>query len=128
MEYTVRKARPIRWWDWLSGLLLIAAMYIAATRLDATNWTNDLSLVQTVAIYGVIAGLALGKSTFSIGWTRFFAFAYGSFVIFWQLGMILGRGVLWPERMISMGNRLVITLNQIFQQKPVIDNLFFNLL
>ncbi|MFC1921963.1 transglutaminase family protein [Chloroflexota bacterium] len=128
MEYTVRKARPIRWWDWLSGLLLIAAMYIAATRLDATNWTNELSLVQTVAIYGVIAGLALGKSTFSIGWARFFAFAYGSFVIFWQLGMTLGRGVLWPERMISMGNRLVITLDQIFQQKPVIDNLFFNLL
>ena len=128
MEYTVRKARPLRWWDWLSGLLLIAAMYIAATRLNATNWTNELSLVQTVAIYGVIAGLALGKSTFSIGWTRFFAFAYGSFVIFWQLGMTLGRGVLWPERMISVGNRLVITLNQIFQQKPVVDNLFFNLL
>ncbi len=128
MEFTVRNSRPIRWWDWPSGLILIGAMYIAATRLNTTNWTNELGLVQTVVIYGAIAGLALGKSTFSIGWTRFFAFAFGSFVVFWQLGMTLGKGVLWPERMISIGNRLVITLDQIFQQKPVIDNLFFNLL
>ena len=128
MENPGSDSKPARWWDWPSVVLLIAAMYIAATRLNATSWTNELNLIQTVAIYGVIAGLALGKSTFSPGLARFFAFAYGSFVVFWQLGMTLGKGVLWPERMISMGNRLVIILDQIFQQKPVIDNLFFNLL
>ena len=128
MEIPVNTSRPNRWWDWPAALLLIAAIYIAATRLNATHWTNELNLVQTVAILGVIAGIALGKSTFSPGVVRFFAFAYGLFVIFWQVGLTLGQGVLWPERMISISNRLLIILDQIFQQRPVTDNLFFNLL
>lgn len=128
MEVPVKTIKSVRWWDWPAALLLIAAMYIAATRLNATHWTDELSLVQSVAILGVIAGLALGKSTFSVGTVRFFAFAYGLFVIVWQVGLTLGEGVLWPERLLSMGNRLLIILDQIFQQKPVTDNLFFNLL
>lgn len=128
MEFAVSNSKPIRWWDWPAVLLAIAALYIAATRLNATSWTNELNLVQTVALLGVIAGIALGKSTFSPGVVRFFAFAYGLFVVLWQLGLTLGRGVLWPERMISIGNRLLIILDQILQQKPVTDNLFFNLL
>ena len=128
MEFPVNDSRPERWWDWPAVLLLIAAIYIAATRLNATSWTNELNLVQTVALWGVVAGLALGKSTFSPGLVRFFAFVYGAFTIVWRLGLTLGQGVLWPERTISMGNRLLIILDQIFQQKPVTDNLFFNLL
>jgi transglutaminase-like putative cysteine protease len=128
MEIPVNTSRPTRWWDWPAVLLLIAAIYIAATRLNTTHWTNELNLVQTVAILGVIAGIALGKSAFSPGVVRFFAFAYGLFVVLWQVGLTLGKGVLWPERMISIGNRLLIILDQILQQKPVTDNLFFNLL
>ena len=128
MDYPESKPQPTRWWDWPAVLLLIAAIYVAATRLNATNWTDELNVIQTIAVVGVIAGLALGKSTFSPGVVRFFAFVYGAFVIFWQLGLTLGSGILWPERMISMGNRLLIILDQIFQQKPVTDNLFFDLL
>lgn len=128
MDYPVSKPQQTRWWDWPAVLLLIAAIYVAATRLNATNWTDELNTVQTIAILGVIAGLALGKSTFSPGVVRIFAFVYGGFVIFWQIGLTYGRGVLWPERMISMGNRSLVILDQIFQQKPVVDNLFFNIL
>ncbi len=128
MDYQTNDSRPIRWWDWPAVLLLIAAIYIAATRLNATGWTDELNIVQTVALLGVIAGLALGKSTFSPGVVRIFAIVYGAFAVFWQLGLTLGQGVMWPERMISIGNRLLIILDQIFQQKPVTDNLFFNLL
>jgi transglutaminase-like putative cysteine protease len=128
MDFPVKGSKPARWWDWPAAILLVAAIYVAVTRLNATGWTNELNLVQTVALLGVIAGLALGKSTFSPGTVRFFAFVYGGFVIIWQIGLTFGQGVLWPERMSSMGNRLLIILDQIFQQKPVTDNLFFNLL
>lgn len=128
MEYPVSKPQPTRWWDWPAVLLLIAAIYVAATRLNATHWTEELNIIQTISLVGVIAGLALGKSTFSPAVVRIFAFVYGAFTIFWQLGLTIGTGVLWPERMMSMGNRLLIILDQIFQQKPVTDNLFFDLL
>jgi transglutaminase-like putative cysteine protease len=128
MKFPFDKTRPVRWWDWPAVFLLIAAIYVAATRLNATKWTGELNIVQTISILGVVAGLALGMSTFSPGVVRFFGFVYGAFIIFWRLGLTLGSGVLWPERMVSMGNRLLIILDQIFQQKPVTDNLFFNLL
>ena len=128
MDNPVSKPQPTRWWDWPAVMLLIAAIYVAATRLNATNWTEELNVVQTISLVGVVAGLALGKSTFSKGVVRFFAFVYGAFVILWQLGLTLGQGVLWPERMLSMGNRLLLILDQILQQKPVTDNLFFELL
>ena len=128
MENPVLISKSTRWWDWSAVLLLAGALIIAAIRLNSTGWTHELYLIQTVVVLGVIAGLALGKSSFSRGVARFFALVYGLFVIGWQVGLILGKGVLWPERMISMGNRLLITLDQIFQQKPVTDNLFFNLL
>jgi transglutaminase-like putative cysteine protease len=127
MDSAKNDSRPTRWWDWPAAILIVAAIYVAATRLNATGWTDELNIVQTVALVGVIAGLALGKSTFSVGVVRFFAFVYGAFVILWQFGLTSGQGVLWPERMNSMGNRLLIILDQIFQQKPVTDNLFFNL-
>lgn len=128
MDYHINKPQPKRWWDWPAVLLLIAAIYVAATRLNATNWTDDLNVIQTIALVGVVAGLALGKSTFSPAVVRIFAFVYGAFVILWQFGLTLGQGVMWPERMLSMGNRLLLILDQIFQQRPVTDNMFFNLL
>lgn len=128
METPINTSKQTRWWDWPAVFLLAAAVLVAAFRLTATDWTNELDVIQTVAFLGVIAGLALGKSAFSPGVVRFFAFVYGSFAVFWQVGLTLGEGILWPERMISIGNRLLIILDQIFQQKPVTDNLFFNLL
>ncbi len=128
MDFPINNSRAVRWWDWPAAILLLAAMYVAATRLNATGWTNQLKLIQTVALIGVVAGLALGKSTFSPGLVRFFAIAYGAFVVVWQVGSTFGKGVLWPERMASMGNRILIILDQIVQQKPVTDNLLFHFL
>lgn len=97
-------------------------------RLNATHWTRDLDLVQTVALAGVIAGLALGQSAFTPGTVRIFATVYGAFVVVWQVGLTLSQDILWPGRLQSMGYRLLIILDQIYRQQPVSDNLFFHLL
>lgn len=114
-----------RWWDWPAAVLLLATLLTAAARLNATHWAEHLSFVQTVALLGGLAGLALGQSQFSPSVVRFFGFVYGLFTIGLQIGLTLGRGVPWPERLVSVGNRLLIILDDIFRQKPVSDNLFF---
>jgi transglutaminase-like putative cysteine protease len=115
----------IRWWDLPAALLLLAALLTAAIRLSATHWAEDLSIVQNIAFLGAIAGLALGQSRFSSSLSSIFALVYGIFVVPWQIGLTLGEGIQWSERLTSISNRLSITVNQLFQQKPVTDNLFF---
>ncbi len=56
---------PTRWWDLPATLLLFVAIYLAALRLSATKWTEELAIIQVIAILGLIAGLALGQSAFS---------------------------------------------------------------
>jgi transglutaminase-like putative cysteine protease len=103
-------------------------MLTASGRLNATHWTADLNVVPTVAFLGAIAGLALGYSLFSVSVVRLYVFIYGAFTVVWQVGSTMGDGVLWQERLISMGNRLLIILDDIIRQKPVSDNLLFVLL
>ena len=52
--------------DWISAVLLIICMQIAAGRLIATRWTDELQLVQLIALFGTILGLVLGKVTSNV--------------------------------------------------------------
>lgn len=125
MKRMLKESNLARWWDLPAALLLLAAIITATLRLSATNWTEHLNLVRTVAVLGVIAGLALGQSMFPRGVVRFFALAYGLFVVPWRLGLILGEGITWSERVTILNSRLAITINHLLNQQPVPDNMFF---
>ena len=118
-----------RWWDPLAALLLAATLLTASFRLMATHWTEALDISQNLVIIGLAAGLALGQSQFTRKWVTFFAIAYGVIAIPWQLGVLLNyEGVMWSERMLSLGGRLVVTLGEVIRKDPVHDNIFFILL
>ncbi len=114
-----------RWWDIPAALLLFAGIATATIRLAATNWTDELSIVQFIAGFGLIAGLALGQSIFSRFLVTLFGLIYGIFVISWQLGDSLYANIMWSERMISLAGRLGVTLTQLIQRKPVNDSILF---
>jgi transglutaminase-like putative cysteine protease len=119
------EASSTRWWDLFAALLLLAALLTASFRLTATNWTEHLVLVHTVTVLGLVVGLALGQSQFKTGMVRAFALAYGLFTVPWQLGLTLNKHLLWQDRLEILGDRLWLTVNLLFQQKPVTDNTFF---
>ncbi len=119
---------PTRWWDLPATLLLFVAIYLAALRLSATKWTEELAIIQVIAILGLIAGLALGQSAFSRRTVRWFAVIYGLSVIGWRLGLTLGRNVLWNERILSLWGRLGVSLRLLLQRKAVSDPLLFVLI
>jgi transglutaminase-like putative cysteine protease len=117
-----------RWWDPFSAFLLILIILTSATRLEATKWIFHLGLVQNVAILGAIAGLALGKSKFSRKTAFLFALVYGIYVISWQLGLTMGEGIEWRERIFSIFGRSQMVIRAIITQRDVKDNLFFLML
>ncbi len=114
-----------RWWDFPAALLLLILITTAFTRLIATEWTDHLRLMRTTAWLGLIAGLALGVSRFSPRRSTFFAFVYGLFIITYSIGLTLGEGVLWTERIQSLIGRIGVIVNYLFQQRAVPDNLLF---
>jgi transglutaminase-like putative cysteine protease len=116
---------PLRWFDWIAAALLLTALVTAASRLSATDWTTDLSLVQTVAVLGVLAGLALGQSLFSPRTVFFFAFIFGLFTVPWQLGITLQSEALWSDRLVSLLLRLGLIIYQLINKLTIRDSLLF---
>ena len=114
-----------RRWDWLAAFILLVAMQSVAARLVATDWVKDLQIVLNLTLLGGILGLALGVSYFSTPRAIFFTTVYGLFLIPWQLGSILGRGIPWLERITSLWGRLYITFEQIAGKQNVTDPLLF---
>ncbi len=117
-----------RQWDWLSVVLLIFIMEIAAARLVATLWTLDLSLVLLVTFLGTVLGLALGKSVYRRSWVAIFAVAYGAILIPWQLGLTLDADLRWRDRLVNLWGRLDIVIEELLSRKPVTDSILFLLL
>ena len=114
--------------DWLSAILIIICIQIAAGRLVATRWTEDLNLVQVIALFGTLLGLALGKSIFKRFWVFFLAVAYGLVLIPWQIGLTLEPEIEWRVRLLNLWGRLGIIVNELLARKPITDNLLFLLL
>jgi transglutaminase-like putative cysteine protease len=115
-------------WDWLSVILVILTMEIAAARLVATLWTKELNLVLLVTFLATILGLTLGKSIYRHLWVIVFAAIYGVILIPWQLGLTLAADLHWNDRLINIWGRLNVVIQEIINKKPVTDSLLFLLL
>jgi transglutaminase-like putative cysteine protease len=125
MENQPSSTSPNRWWDLPSVFLLLVVLTASFTRLISTQWTEGLTITRTLSYLGLAAGLALGYSKFPPRIAALFATAYGLFAVPWRLGLTLGEGILWQERLVSLAGRLSVTINQLVHQQAVTDNLLF---
>ncbi len=118
----------VRWWDWLSAVLIILLLLTASGRLITTRWTDGLGVVMDFVILGTILGLALGRSSYHPILTFLTAVAYGVMIIPWRLGVTMGQGINWDERVLSMIGRVRLIIGQIVNQTDVSDSFLFVLL
>ncbi len=121
----MRRSTSARWWDLSAAFLLLAALLTAASRLVATEWVDHLTMIRTLTFLGMLAGLALGQSSFSPFQATAFALAYGLFAVPWQLGLTLGHDILWTERLIGLAGRMISALSLLARQEAVQDPLLF---
>ncbi|GAB4577877.1 MAG: transglutaminaseTgpA domain-containing protein [Anaerolineales bacterium] len=118
-------SQTARWWDLSAAVILIIANFLAAMRLIATDWTDELGIIQIISLAGVALGLALGQSRFHRLQAIWYAIGLGVFTIGWQLGITFTQGMLWSERIANLGGRLVISTQNLFQQRAVTDPILF---
>ncbi len=98
---------------------------IASWRLSATRWTDNLIILQLLFTLATGFGLALGFSRFHRLLALFFAVAYGSFFIPWQLGSTIFDDVQWQERLISLWGRINFSIGQLVGGENVEDPILF---
>lgn len=120
-----QKRPDLRWWDFLSGVLIIIAFFTAASRLEATRWSPMLSIIPTIAVIGCLIGLALGQSRFPRWLSFILAFLYGTFFISWQLGLLTQDNFDWKERFVMLGSRAQQALGQFLGDQVVSDSILF---
>ena len=120
----VRKINTHRW-DWLSAILLLIIMQIAAARLAATLWIKHLDVVEFVTLLGTILGLALGRSIFRRRWVILLSILYGIIVIPWQLSLPLDSDLTWNERLTILWERLQLVIKELITRSPITDSLLF---
>jgi transglutaminase-like putative cysteine protease len=114
-----------RWWDASAILTLVAAIWMVVWRVQETNWTKDLFRLETLVGLGLLLGFFLGKSRFRSRWVVWMGIFYTIVLIIWQLGLTLGEGVQWPERLASLNGRLNYSINLFLHNQPVLDPLLF---
>ncbi|BAJ64391.1 DUF4129 domain-containing transglutaminase family protein [Anaerolinea thermophila] len=113
-----------RMWDFSAGLLFWLALFFAAVRVQTTNWTVNLGLIQVEVFLSVIIGLALGASRFYPRLATFMGFLYTMTLLPWTLASLL-RGETWLERVLLMVSRLQSAAEAIALNQPVRDPFFF---
>lgn len=119
----MKQAFPRRW-DWYSAVLLAAIVYVSTARLSITDWTRELGYVESIAVWGIILGLALGMSRSerrSAGWLM------GGCTIAmlaWQMMMASTEKVNALERLAGSAERLALAFGRLAGGKPVADPIF----
>jgi hypothetical protein len=87
--YTTRmKINNARWFDWFSAIVFVVAFGSVAVRLQITNWTANLEVVEVLVFIACVLGLLLGASQFSRLASQLFAINFTLFFIPWQLGLL----------------------------------------
>jgi transglutaminase-like putative cysteine protease len=119
------KAKPNRWWNLLTAILLIAALFTVVARLEATDWTEHLNTIKWLVMIGFLLGLGLGYSDFKPKTIRWLAFFYTVTILPLHLTTIFEADIPMLEKYLSMGGRIGVSLKQFFTNAPVQDPILF---
>ncbi|NTU75896.1 MAG: hypothetical protein HGA86_07225, partial [Anaerolineaceae bacterium] len=121
-------AKNYKWWDLPSSIILLFALFVAATRLQVTNWTDTLYITVNLVLMGGILGILLGASRFKPRTVTLFSLVYTIFFVVWQTSQTIESYINWQDRLQNLWLRIVFSIYQITRSLPADDAILFLLL
>src|SRR5688572_26622024 len=106
-------------WDWPAMFLVVALVQISSTRLAITEWVPSLDVTQTISLYAVALGLALGYSSFTRRNAIWAAVEYGLLLVPLQLLTATERTENAHNDLRHLFLRLFDSISLFFQNQPV---------
>ncbi|MBE0687609.1 MAG: transglutaminase domain-containing protein [Anaerolineaceae bacterium] len=119
------KARIDRWWNFAAALMLLAAFMMTALKIQSTNWTEDLHLMNWLTTIGFILGAGLGYSKFRGFVSRLFIIFYSIFIVPYAIGTTYNSGILWLTRFESLYGRIYYSIEQLLNNVRIEDPILF---
>lgn len=108
-----------RWLDWPAILLLLLALWLVGLRIQVTDWTDDLSLVQYGLILSALLGMSLGYSVFNRRALIWMTAAYSLITITWLFQFLMPADMVWAEKIIMLFRNVRLSLGEFFRNEPV---------
>jgi transglutaminase-like putative cysteine protease len=108
--------------------LLVILVGTSSVSLTAADWTDSLKLVPTIGILGVLFSAWLARSRLhgAIAWVLLTL--SGIVVVLFQVGRIFEPGILWRDKLLSIYDRILATVDVISRGEPNMDSLLFVLI
>ncbi|MHC1784040.1 MAG: transglutaminase family protein [Anaerolineaceae bacterium] len=113
------------WWDFPAAVFLLAAIWFAGIRLDATDWIEHLELVEFLATSGCILGLIIGKSRLNSMIAKLIGLGYSLIILPWQLSLAAPLNEKYADRLAEIIGRLYTSIVQFTNNQRLDDPIFF---
>jgi len=113
------------WWDPLSISCLIIMLFLASYSLEDTVWVADLNRVTTLALLGVMIGLALGQSQFNTRTSFWLGSIFSVELIVWQVIFTGGGNISWIGKANIFLVRIQGVVSQLLSNQPLQDGVLF---
>ncbi len=119
------KARLDRWWNFPAALMLLSAFMMTSLKIQSTNWTEDLHLMNWLTFFGFILGIGIGYSQFRRFFSNLFIFLYSILIVPYSIGTTYNSGILWLSRFESIYGRIFFSIEQLFDNIRIDDPILF---
>lgn len=114
-----------RWFDIPAVLLFMTALWLVGLRIQATDWTDKLSLVQFAMILAAILGMALGASRFTRAAVFWVSAAFSLIGLTWLATLLLPPELIWAEKLLSLNQQVTSSLGNFFRNEGIRGSLLF---
>jgi transglutaminase-like putative cysteine protease len=114
-----------RWFDVPAVLCFLGVLLIIGLRIQATEWTNNLSLVQFGMLLAGMLGLALGMSRFNRKAVFWMTAAFSLTGLTWLTTLLLPGLDVWAEKLIYLYTQVTTAAGRFLRNESIRGPLLF---
>ena len=107
------RTRLDRWWNFSSIILLFLALILTSLKLQSTEWTENLNLLNLLTIIGFTLGIGLGYSKFNSFIVTILITIYSVFFLPWTIGITYDSSIDWISRLENILSRILFSTQQL---------------
>ena len=115
------RTRHDRWWNFFSIILLFFALILTSLKLQSTEWTENLGLLNLLTVISFILGIGLGYSKFNSFIVSIMITIYSVFFLPWTIGITYDSTIDWISRLENIFSRILFSTRQLGMNVQIED-------